>query len=1793
MPPRKKTRGTLKRSSSDSADEDNINSKRPRADRGDATSHISLDIAAAPRPRKQVTYKSKARQKAGLGVISPPKLTNFGFNVENKPKHGRALFHLSPSPRARAKRSKVFATPKASRRKSRGGVNTSAEISSRTELTVDEDSEEEGPEPNNSIGTSVEHEEFDDQPAPLPTLPAIRPIGGPGLEIRTPLQGRVVPTLQSLSKRPHTTPIPLFAATPRRLPTHLPPVTGGGTNIPPSPSKPNLPIFAPTPSRASAVPSTPAHKSRTMPIFTPSLHRTEEASPTKRPPPVFAPTENPFASVTTPAHSNALPTVPPKLPLFSAALPATVIPETPTTKGRSLPTFTPKMLFPPPIAEESEEKALTRGVSKPPAFGGVVEDEDESTPRANRWVAQPKEQDSPLEKVEIKQAEVGPKQAEDLVATPAEEEPADVSMADLFNNTMVQFTPRSARIMRGEQCFFGPPDSEPEYIESSQPNERVKIPQPIEHTVSSQPVPETKLSPLVSARVTRSRSRSESASASGSVTRGGSVGPSRAGSVTLSRAGSQELETKSASRTPSPIAENEPTLSTSRRDSASPKERSRSTSVAVEIPAPVTVTPRSASLSLTPLVTDQPTLSALKSRSQSRTNSMDEYRATQTAAMMMDTPRDEDAPSAFPNPDPMDPETSPLSSLPDDMSFSFVNGGDTTAGDTTMRDAGDTTVCPDQNGDTSMQLRQSVESPNSSPVSLPAPTSPVSSLPASPRKQPPPSSSPTRPEESNGAKDTLIPISDIDMPTGFPGTRPRSSSLTSMSELTDLSDGEGLLEVVEPAPATTPTEPTKSMIPVPKRPGTPGPPPRPPTPGKTKTPFGTRTGPAPTNGMTPGPSRNGVPIGLASVKRSGIPTPGPVKKGIIATDSILAEPSASAATLGLGNPTGASRSNLPARTRSGATKARSLAAPTASTAAKARAKVVTAPPPPRSRITSFMKPNSTANRPPASSSSTIVPPTAPIGANPSPRKGQSKDDSDLPGPRRSMISQDTQASLSSLSSALEKLARPSLGGSRPGLPPRPGTSMGFVPPQRPGSSLGFSEKRSNESGLKSSTGPGASKPVVKPASASTAKGKAKAKDESGDDGVYEESNKTDNKDKVSLNAPLRSCVIFVDVRTADGEDSVDLFADMLKKLGAKIVSRPTPSTTHIIFKSGHQSTLTKYKLYDDPKPFLVGIAWVVQCAERLERVDEEGFRVKTDEVSALDLKRRRKAELPHQMKFMARDPNPSGPKFGSMSAEASAVSKSLEASATEVMQDAELAAERGKQRVQQKLVPRVPIKKMNIRFERVHLPRSIPLVHYHVDVPTCSDILAATDDAVRIFEARGIRISAVGGLACKLEGNIRTPNDADLLVLDTVSSQEQLKQILTQANSKFYLIPARDSSATYKVLWYQTTMGIRVKVDLLQPGIMSIPDFSPDLIQYRQYLTHRIPVAPFGLVLLLKLQAWEQHQQSSELRYYTKHHTDAQDINYLLPQATSAGVTCDYLPSDFRREARRRVRAYVKSHPSSKEHWCKIQLRTPTETSVRVAASSRAPPSHEPPVNAPTTKVDELGAGFDTLADSLMRLRIHQSRLRSLDSMRAEAIKETTPFGRYTLTSTHRDALNHWNGSNKDTYEAEGEGVAAFARTYKYSCVFGSLAFKLLGVECQPNDVDLIVLDVTQSLEDLKEYLIKERSDSRFYLILARNHRADYRVLWYATRRGARAKVDILQPGEMSIPSFAATLIPREISPGRSGSGFTIPVAPLELVLLLKLQGCEVDYKSNLRHLREKEYEHVNQIRDVRHYEHG
>ncbi|KIJ55383.1 hypothetical protein M422DRAFT_151292 [Sphaerobolus stellatus SS14] len=94
---------------------------------------------------------------------------------------------------------------------------------------------------------------------------------------------------------------------------------------------------------------------------------------------------------------------------------------------------------------------------------------------------------------------------------------------------------------------------------------------------------------------------------------------------------------------------------------------------------------------------------------------------------------------------------------------------------------------------------------------------------------------------------------------------------------------------------------------------------------------------------------------------------------------------------------------------------------------------------------------------------------------------------------------------------------------------------------------------------------------------------------------------------------LKDCVIFVDVRTDDGEDAGGLFVDMLRGLGARLLGKPGKSCSHLVFKSGSPNTVTKYKLLPEPKPLVVSIGWVVECVEKRQHVDETRFLVNLNE----------------------------------------------------------------------------------------------------------------------------------------------------------------------------------------------------------------------------------------------------------------------------------------------------------------------------------------------------------------------------------------------------------------------------------------------------------------------------------------------------------------------------------------------------------------------------------------------------
>lgn len=67
----------------------------------------------------------------------------------------------------------------------------------------------------------------------------------------------------------------------------------------------------------------------------------------------------------------------------------------------------------------------------------------------------------------------------------------------------------------------------------------------------------------------------------------------------------------------------------------------------------------------------------------------------------------------------------------------------------------------------------------------------------------------------------------------------------------------------------------------------------------------------------------------------------------------------------------------------------------------------------------------------------------------------------------------------------------------------------------------------------------------------------------------------------------------------------------------QVLSRPTDSVTHIIYKGGKPATLHRYRAYRDPKPFLLGVGWIVKCREMNERVEEKPFTLNPDNFDAV------------------------------------------------------------------------------------------------------------------------------------------------------------------------------------------------------------------------------------------------------------------------------------------------------------------------------------------------------------------------------------------------------------------------------------------------------------------------------------------------------------------------------------------------------------------------------------------------
>lgn len=163
--------------------------------------------------------------------------------------------------------------------------------------------------------------------------------------------------------------------------------------------------------------------------------------------------------------------------------------------------------------------------------------------------------------------------------------------------------------------------------------------------------------------------------------------------------------------------------------------------------------------------------------------------------------------------------------------------------------------------------------------------------------------------------------------------------------------------------------------------------------------------------------------------------------------------------------------------------------------------------------------------------------------------------------------------------------------------------------------------------------------------------------------------------------------------------------------------------------------------------------------------------------------------------------------------------------------------------------------------------------------------------------------------------------------------QEWIKKQLVKWNKRFFLKRAKDPNATYRVLYYRfdqhTTLppnftARRCKIDILLPGIMDLPHLSGHQINYIDGL----PVVPFIVLLLQKLQGWDDHLNCAEAHKFRKHPIDAQDIKNLLEIAPDLSMRVvrpwserDVLSSGFQQASVERVKRFCQSFPETMEQW--------------------------------------------------------------------------------------------------------------------------------------------------------------------------------------------------------------------------------------------------------------------------------
>ncbi|KAF8965754.1 hypothetical protein BDZ97DRAFT_1729735 [Flammula alnicola] len=211
---------------------------------------------------------------------------------------------------------------------------------------------------------------------------------------------------------------------------------------------------------------------------------------------------------------------------------------------------------------------------------------------------------------------------------------------------------------------------------------------------------------------------------------------------------------------------------------------------------------------------------------------------------------------------------------------------------------------------------------------------------------------------------------------------------------------------------------------------------------------------------------------------------------------------------------------------------------------------------------------------------------------------------------------------------------------------------------------------------------------------------------------------------------------------------------------------------------------------------------------------------------------------------------------------------------------------------------------------------------------------------VDILNEIGFDCALFGSLACYLYGNARSPNDIDLVAFPPsgrLMDAEWLKQEIAGRDlDHFSLEHPKDPTATYRVLYFVVDRGLapnntfhknKCKIDVLVPGTMHLPSLCGPSIKWQGGL----PVVPFPLLLLQKLQGWDDHMHMVEPYKFEKHVTDASDVQALLKLEHVVSLRFSQPWMDhmlFSREfmdlSVERVKDFCDMYPDSRSEWFRL-----------------------------------------------------------------------------------------------------------------------------------------------------------------------------------------------------------------------------------------------------------------------------